>query len=142
MIKTFRKRLADAIDARGIGMKPLSKMAGLGERAVNDMLNGGDKGPALSGVIAVAKALDVSVAYLIGEEGDPLQSEQRRSRPLPPLTALKIDEVNPTSGGRVLVEIETEAGTLELLLSREQALYLSRHLDRAEEKVSTVQASS
>lgn len=65
----WRDRLKATMDERGMSMRTLSTNAGLGATFVRDALLR-DREPSLTKFVAIAKALDVSVDWLIGGEGD------------------------------------------------------------------------
>lgn len=67
-MKIWQKRLEDRIKLSGHSMKSVSVEAGLGATWVRDVLKR-DKSPTLENMEAVAKVLDVSVGWLLGESG-------------------------------------------------------------------------
>lgn len=62
----FRERLLALIKERQLQEAPLSVKAGLNRRAVTDIREGQTKSPKISTVFALARALDVDVATLLG----------------------------------------------------------------------------
>jgi transcriptional regulator with XRE-family HTH domain len=62
-------RLQRLLNEREISARALSRQAGLGDTYVNDVLSGKNASPSIPAVQAIAKALDTSIAYLIGETG-------------------------------------------------------------------------
>jgi transcriptional regulator with XRE-family HTH domain len=63
------ERLQRLLNEREISARALSRQAGLGDTYVNDVLTGKNAGPSIPAVQAIAKALDTSIGYLIGETG-------------------------------------------------------------------------
>jgi len=55
------------LNDREISARALSRQAGLGDTYVNDVLSGKSASPSIPAVQAIAKALDTSIGYLIGE---------------------------------------------------------------------------
>jgi Cro/C1-type helix-turn-helix DNA-binding protein len=62
-------RLQRLLNDREISARALSRQAGLGDTYVNDVLSGKNASPSIPAVQAIAKALDTSIGYLIGETG-------------------------------------------------------------------------
>jgi transcriptional regulator with XRE-family HTH domain len=62
-------RLQKLLNERVISARALSRQAGLGDTYVNDVLSGKNASPSIPAVQAIAKALDTSIGYLIGETG-------------------------------------------------------------------------
>jgi transcriptional regulator with XRE-family HTH domain len=62
-------RLQRLLNEREISARALSRQAGLGDTYVNDVLSGKNASPSIPAVQAIAKALDTSIGYLIGETG-------------------------------------------------------------------------
>jgi transcriptional regulator with XRE-family HTH domain len=60
-------RLQRLLAEREISARALSRQAGLGDTYVNDVLTGKNASPSIPAVQAIAKALDTSIAYLVGE---------------------------------------------------------------------------
>jgi phage repressor protein C with HTH and peptisase S24 domain len=65
MIDALRKRLARAIEYKGVTAKALARTAGLGETVVRDILQGMTKDVKLGTVEKLAKALGLSVSDLL-----------------------------------------------------------------------------
>jgi hypothetical protein len=63
-------RLQKLLDAREISARALSRMAGLGDTYVNDVLTGKNSSPSIPAVRTIAKSLGTCVAYLVGETDD------------------------------------------------------------------------
>jgi transcriptional regulator with XRE-family HTH domain len=68
---TVRARLRQAMNDKGIGAKPLSKAAGLGEGAVRDIREGKSSNPGIKTLCALASALGVPLDYLLGTDTVP-----------------------------------------------------------------------
>jgi transcriptional regulator with XRE-family HTH domain len=68
---TVRDRLRQAMTDNGIGAKPLSKAAGLGEGAVRDIREGKSSNPGIKTLAALAAQLGVSLEYLLGTDTVP-----------------------------------------------------------------------
>jgi repressor LexA len=64
-INEFRAALKREMEKKGIAAKRLSKVAGLGETAVRDIMNS-KEGPRVSTLIKVADALEIPVSSLFG----------------------------------------------------------------------------
>jgi repressor LexA len=62
-------RLQRLLNDREISARALSRQAGLGDTYVNDVLSGKNASPSIPAVQAIAKALETSIGYLIGETG-------------------------------------------------------------------------
>jgi repressor LexA len=62
-------RLQRLLNEREISARALSRQAGLGDTYVNDVLSGKNASPSIPAIQAIAKALDTSIGYLIGETG-------------------------------------------------------------------------
>src|SRR5712691_7194579 len=67
--KVLVDRLQRLLNERAISARALSRQAGLGDTYVNDVLSGKNASPSIPAVQAIAKALDTSIAYLVGETG-------------------------------------------------------------------------
>ena len=67
--KVLIDRLQRLLNERAISARALSRQAGLGDTYVNDVLSGKNASPSIPAVQAIAKALDTSIAYLVGETG-------------------------------------------------------------------------
>lgn len=65
------ERLKHLMDARGTNPFRLSTDAGLGADAVRDILRGKVRAPSYRTLAPLARALETTVAYLVGEEDDP-----------------------------------------------------------------------
>lgn len=65
-MSTFTKRVKSILDEKKITQKQLSQLSGIAEASICRYLRG-DSEPRLDIVANIAKALDVSEAYLIGE---------------------------------------------------------------------------
>jgi len=63
------ERLQRLLNEGEISARALSRQAGLGDTYVNDVLTGKNASPSIPAVQAIAKALDTSIAYLVGETG-------------------------------------------------------------------------
>jgi transcriptional regulator with XRE-family HTH domain len=60
-------RLQRLLNEREISARALSRQAGLGDTYVNDVLSGKNASPSIPAVQAIARALDTSIGYLVGE---------------------------------------------------------------------------
>src|SRR5437867_13420591 len=60
-------RLQKLLDAREISARALSRLAGLGDTYVNDVLTGKNASPSIPAVQAIARSLGTSIGYLVGE---------------------------------------------------------------------------
>tara|TARA_B100001248_G_scaffold239629_1_gene205015 strand:- start:498 stop:908 length:411 start_codon:yes stop_codon:yes gene_type:complete len=69
-MEIFRTRLIETIKIRGISPARLARLMGKGESAVKDIIYGRSRSPGIEMVSAIAKELDCTVAYLIGEIDD------------------------------------------------------------------------
>lgn len=125
----------------GLSQDDLGEAFGYGQAAMSKV-EAGRSNVSWKKIENAATVLGVSPKEFFTVEGDPSPVELKQSPSMPPLTARRIEQVNPTPGGRVLAEIETQEGMLELFLSGEQALYLAKHLERAEERLSSDPAPS
>jgi transcriptional regulator with XRE-family HTH domain len=67
--KVLIDRLQRLLNEREISARALSRRAGLGDTYVNDVLSGKNSSPSIPAVQAIARALDTSIAYLVGETG-------------------------------------------------------------------------
>jgi len=65
--KALIDRLQHLLDASGLSARALSKQAKLGETYVSDVLAGKNLNPSIPALQAIAKVLNVSLAYLQGE---------------------------------------------------------------------------
>jgi opacity protein-like surface antigen len=63
------ERLQRLLNERAISARALSRQAGLGDTYVNDVLSGKNASPSIPAIQAIAKTLDTSIGYLIGETG-------------------------------------------------------------------------
>jgi len=66
MPKTLSERIQYAMDKRGITQADLARATGMTSSNIAYIVSGKTKDPRLSNVIAIAKALDVSLSYLAG----------------------------------------------------------------------------
>lgn len=74
----WKKRLRAAISDSGLSMKDVSLRAGKGETFVRDLLER-DRIPSIDNFLAIAKAVQRSAAYLLGEEtNSPVEPNLRR----------------------------------------------------------------
>lgn len=62
---SFRENLRFIMDSKGIQTKELSKMTGISENTVKSYLKTDSAEPKISKVVLIAKALDVSLEFLI-----------------------------------------------------------------------------
>ena len=60
-------RLQRLLDESGLSARALSKQAHLGDTYVNDVLTGKNSNPSIPAIQAIAKVLDTSLGYLVGE---------------------------------------------------------------------------
>ena len=65
-MSTFTKRVKSILEEKKITQKQLSQLSGIAEASICRYLRG-DSEPRLDIIARIAKALDVSEAYLIGE---------------------------------------------------------------------------
>ena len=61
-------RINEAMEKRDMTQADLARKSGLTTANIAYLVNGKTKDPRLSSVIAIAKALDVSLNYLVGKE--------------------------------------------------------------------------
>ena len=64
-MKTSRERIAEAMMIRGVKQSDLTKMTGISKGAISSYLSGRYE-PKQDGIYALAKALDVNEAWLMG----------------------------------------------------------------------------
>ncbi len=64
----WKERIQEAITQRGLDMKKLSRMAGKGDTFVRDLLLR-DRTPSIDNLTAIARALGLTLGYLVGETG-------------------------------------------------------------------------
>lgn len=64
-MKTSKKRIAEAMMIRGMKQSDLTKMTGISKGAISSYLSGRYE-PKQDGIYALAKALDVNEAWLMG----------------------------------------------------------------------------
>jgi transcriptional regulator with XRE-family HTH domain len=79
VLAILRERLRQRLDACGLTGKAAARAAKLGDSFVSDVLNGKSEGPSLVALHALAKVLDTTVAYLVGET-DRSSSRNGRNR--------------------------------------------------------------
>lgn len=72
MSDLWKERILAAIEAKGTSMKAVSLAAGMNETFVRDMLKR-DRAPAIDNFAAVAKALGMTIAELLGETTAPTE---------------------------------------------------------------------
>lgn len=66
-------RLEKALTKKGWNLKTLSELSGVSLGSVHKMATDPDSNPTMTSLESVARALSVSIAYLIGENVDPFQ---------------------------------------------------------------------
>lgn len=81
------RRIFDLMQLRGIRPKPLAQTAGLGDRAVQDIIDGNSKEPRRSTLEALARYLGCTAEYLMGLTDDPMATAPSSGK------ALSNDEV-------------------------------------------------
>jgi transcriptional regulator with XRE-family HTH domain len=85
-------RLQQLLDEREISARALSRLAGLGDTYVNDVLTRKNSSPSVPAVRTIAKSLGTSVAYLVGETDD-------RDRAAAPRAAVSMPVVGIVEAG-------------------------------------------
>ena len=70
-MEIFRTRLKELIKRKGISPAKLAKEMGKGESAVKDIIYGRSRSPGIEMVSSIARELNSTDAYLIGESNDP-----------------------------------------------------------------------
>jgi len=67
-----RERLRRSMKKAGVGSRPLSEMAGLGQTAVRDLLEGKSDNPRIGTLSSLANALAVPLDFLLGKDEVPV----------------------------------------------------------------------
>lgn len=67
-MSTLAERIQKAMDERDMTQADLARKTGLTTSNIAYIVNGKTKDPRLSSVIAISKALNVSLAYLVGDQ--------------------------------------------------------------------------
>ena len=63
---TFAERVRHALEVREMSQADLARLTGMSQAVISQIVNGKTKDPHFSRVVAIAKALDVSLNYLAG----------------------------------------------------------------------------
>lgn len=72
----FKENLRDELSYRGILVKELAGMAGLNQRSVSNYLRENSSLPSAEAAVKIAKALGVTVEYLVTGEEPPINQQQ------------------------------------------------------------------
>ena len=72
MVKTWSQKVKELMEVKGINQKELSQLSGITEASVSRYLNG-DRTPRMDIIINFARALGVSVEYLLVDDKTPNQ---------------------------------------------------------------------
>lgn len=63
---TFAERVQHALEVREMTQADLARLTGMSQAVISQIVSGKTKDPHFSRVVAIAKALDVSLNYLAG----------------------------------------------------------------------------
>ena len=64
--QTIGERIQNALEVREMTQADLARMTGMSQAVISQIVSGKTKDPHFSLVVAIAKALDVSLNYLAG----------------------------------------------------------------------------
>jgi transcriptional regulator with XRE-family HTH domain len=95
-------RIATTRQFRGFSQHQLSERSGVPQSQISKLENGHSEDPTLSAVVALAKALEVSLAALAAPDGDALLEELSQSV-LPPEQVV-VDEYDPRTEAQAYLE--------------------------------------
>lgn len=82
------RRIEARLAALGMSKWALSARAGLGETYMADLFHGKNTKPSIQAMASIAKALECTVAYLIGESYSPKDGDVLAALPLMPLVGI------------------------------------------------------
>jgi SOS-response transcriptional repressor LexA len=98
-LRVIKARIQHRMTAANTNAAATSRLARLGNTAVHDILSGKNKNPSVPMLLAIARALDTTLGYLVGEEEfpgvDPTRSEA---------AAIPIVGIAETGAFRVMAE--------------------------------------
>ena len=117
IVEIVRRNIRARIEASGLSRAAVSRASGLSESAIRDILKGGDKGPTISSLQAIADELGCSLSDLVTEaptaqppHGDPMLSLQQHE---PGTLRLHLNQVVTVSQFMRIMAILNEAGRSE-----------------------------
>lgn len=124
----FRERIAERIAALETNPSAVSARAGHGRTLVTEILNGKSRDPGIVKLSDVARALETSLAYLIGETDDPIPSAPLRSlRAVRDAEVVDLDLVQSPDTGKAVLGLKDAEKTTRYLLTANQLMAL-KHL--------------